>query len=281
MRIVCVTCLKDNLADGGCYECCLCSSITSPAVKGVDLVKQLRDCCPLLYSCHADSAAETVTSRNCEFCEVRGKATHQCVDCAGLPLCAHHAEKHPKWLNFEGHVVEQDRAWSCAESGPTAPLTRCLLHGKHEIKLFCVTCGHGVCQQCVTRGHKVHNIQDVEQLVDRRRAILKSNNVHDAAADAIQMETMISQHVTEIGQDIDRLQHQSERASSTITDTFDEIEKMVRAKREGLLADIDKLAWRLTEPLEQKRRRLEMLNEQYTTAKQVATALASRNVATS
>ena len=190
-------------------------------------------------------------------------------------MCAHHAEKHPEWRNFQGHVVEEDSVQTSAESGPPAPLNCCLLHGKHEIKLFCVTCGHGVCQQCVTRGHKAHDIQDVEQLVDRRRAILKSNNVHDAAADAIQMETKISQRVTEIGQDIDRLQHESERASSTITDTFDEIEKMVRAKREGLLAEVDKLAWRFTEPLEQQRRRLEMFNKQYTTARLLATALAS------
>ena len=105
--------------------------------------------------------------------------------------------------------------------------------------------------------------------------ILKSSDVHEAASDAIQKKTMTCRHITEIGQDIDRLQHESERASSTITDTFDEIEKMVRAKREVLPAEVDKLAWRLTEPLKRKPRRLEMIKEQYTTARLLATALAS------
>ena len=274
MHIVCVACLKGNLAEGGCYKCCLCGSITSPAVKGVDLVKQLRGCCPLLYSAPVNTDAATGVSQECDFCNEPNNATHQCLDCAGALMCYQHSLKHPQKKFFHGHVVEKLPQETLGVARPVSS-NRCLLHSKYEIALFCVTCCHGVCEQCVARGHKEHDLQDLASLVAKQLAMLETNDVPGAADDDTQIEKMIAQHTADIGQDVGRLQKESEQASSTITDTFEEVEKMLRAKRDRLLAEVDKLSWRFTEPLEQKRRRLEIIKEQYTTARTLAIVLAS------
>ena len=157
VHIVCLTCLNDNIADGGCFKCCLCGEETVPFLKGVDLAKQL----PLFSANECNDrmggpVGGEMSTLQCELCIEATDATHKCLSCSGTGMCKGHATKHPTVNRYKGHIVEaltdnNTQVRTTAES--INALHVCPLHNKHQVSKYCQTCCHTVCERCVTVGH--------------------------------------------------------------------------------------------------------------------------------
>ena len=278
IHLVCLTCLNDNIADGGCFKCCLCGEETAPFIKGVDLAKQL----PMFTANESDDRmgglmGGQMSPLQCGLCIEATDATHRCLECSGIGLCTAHAEKHPTAKPFTGHIVEElpdnnTQVRTTAESN-NAPHV-CPLHNKHQVSKYCQTCCHTVCERCVTVGHRSHIFESIESAADVQRRELQSMGCTESEEGAVK-DGAFEQPLTRVSAKLDGVQRQKETVSSVIADVFDEAVKMLVTRKEELLAEVDSLAWRQMEPLELKKSKLASIADQHAFAVELSKRLVS------
>ena len=278
VHLVCLACLNDNIADGGCFKCCSCGEETAPFIKGVDLAKQL----PMFTAKDCDDRmggpeGGDMSPLQCELCIEATDATHKCISCSGMAVCKGHAEKHPAVKRFTGHIVEelpdnitQVRTTAEANNAPHV----CPLHNKHQVSKYCQTCCHTVCERCVTVGHRSHIFESIESAADVQRRELQSMGFTESEEGAVK-DGAFEQHLTRVSAKLDGVQRQKDTASRVITDTFDEAVKMLVTRKEELLAEVDSLAWRQMEPLELKKSKLALIADQHAFAVELSKRLLS------
>ena len=278
VHLVCLTCLNDNIADGGCFKCCLCGEETVPFLNGVDLAKQLS-----LFTaneCHdrmGGSVGGEMSTLQCEWCIEATDATHRCLGCSGIGLCRAHAQRHPTSKLYIGHVVEaltdnNTQVHAAGESNYARDV--CPLHNKHKVSKYCQTCCHTVCERCVTVGHRSHIFESIESAADVQRRELKSMGCTESDEGTMK-DGAFEQHVTRASALLNGVQRQKDAASRVITDTFDEAVKMLVTRKEELLAEVDSMAWRQMEPLELKKSKLASIADQHAFAVELSKCLVS------
>ena len=278
VHLVCLACLNDNIADSGCFKCCLCGEETAPFLKGVDLAKQL----PLFTPNECDDrmggpVGGEMSTLQCEWCIEATDATHRCLGCSGIGLCGAHAQKHPTSKLYIGHVVEaltdnNTHVHSAGESNYARHV--CPLHNKHQVSKYCQTCCHTVCERCVTVGHRSHVFESIESAADVQRRELQSMGFTDSEEGAVK-DGAFEQPLTRVSAKLDGVQRQKETVSSVIADVFDEAVKMLVTRKEELLAEVDSLAWRRMEPLELKKSKLALIADQHAFAVELSKRLVS------
>ena len=293
-HIMCVGCLKDSITRDGSVRCLLCPDApTKSRVSGVDLIKQLISCSQYLYpnesaevslksdatSTGSGCAASTFSSADngassaaqstlyCNACDendVTIEASHQCVDCDGLPLCEKHAERHPKTRLNAGHHVTL-----CTSQ------ERCLLHPRYDIIAFCRTCDDTLCPQCQHTSHGDHDVIDLRTAVEEKHSHLK-RSCRESGLDAI-MQAGVSEKgsstlvptksglLESVTKALGDIEVEAEAASVIINDTFDAIESLVSETRETCLRFVDRKLWKESKPLELARRRLALLEQKEAT----------------
>ena len=276
VHIVCLACLNDNVADGGCFKCCLCGEKTTPHITGVDLARQLPLSTATLDDVPSVLMSSDTTSLQCEWCDESKVATHTCLDCAGAGLCKRHAEKHTKSKVFSKHVLRELAAndtkhRTTADSNAARPM--CLLHNKHQVSKYCQTCCHTVCERCVTVSHRSHTFESIESAADVQRRVIQSLGFLQPEEEAVEAAES-EQLVTRMSEKMDDVQRQKKAASNIITNTFDKAAKMLLAQKEKLLAEVDSLAWRQLKPLELKKSKLASITDQHTMALELSKRLA-------
>ena len=278
VHLVCLACLNDNIADGGCFKCCLCGEETAPFIKGVDLAKQL----PMFTPNECDDRMSgplggEMSTLQCELCIEAIDATHRCLGCSGIGLCRAHAQKHPTSKAYIGHVAEElpdnnTQVRTTAESN-NAPHV-CPLHNKHQVSKYCQTCCHTVCERCVTVGHRSHIFESIESAADVQRRELQSMGCTESEEGAVK-DGAFEQPLIRVSAKLDGVQRQKEIVSSVIADVFDEAAKMLVTRKEELLAEVDSLAWRQMEPLESKKSKLASIADQHAFAVELSKRLVS------
>ena len=278
VHLVCLTCLNDNIADGGCFKCCLCGEETAPFMKGVDLAKQL----PMFTVNESDDRmgglmGGQMSPLQCGLCIEATDATHRCLECSGIGLCKAHAEQHPTAKLFTGHIVEEltdnnTQVRTTAEANNA--LHVCPLHNKHQVSKYCQTCCHTVCERCVTVGHRSHIFESIESAADVQRRELQSMGCTESEEGAVK-DGAFEQHLTRVRAKLDGVQRQKETVSSVIADVFDEAVKMLVTRKEELLAEVDSLAWRQMKPLELKKSKLASIADQHAFAVELSKRLVS------
>ena len=278
VHLVCLACLNDNIADGGCFKCCSCGEETAPFMKGVDLAKQL----PMFTPNECDDRMGVLmggqmSPLQCELCIEATDATHKCISCSGMAVCKGHAEKHPAVKRFTGHIVEElpdniTQVRTTTESN-NAPHV-CPLHNKHQVSKYCQTCCHTVCERCVTVGHRSHIFESIESAADVQRRELQSMGFTESEEGAVK-DGAFEQPLTRVSAKLDGVQRQKEIVSSVIADVFDEAVKMLVTRKEELLAEVDALAWRQMEPLELKKSKLALIADQHAFAVELSKRLVS------
>ena len=276
VHIVCLTCLNDNIADGGCFKCCLCGEESAPFIKGENLAKQL----PMFTPNECDDRmgelmGGEMSPMQCELCIEAIDATHRCLGCSGIGLCRAHALKHPTSKAYIGHVVEalpDNNTHVHAEGESNYARHVCPLHNKHQVSKYCQTCCHTVCERCVTVGHRSHIFEGIESAADVQRRELQSMGCTESEEGAVKGGAF-EQPLSRVSAKLDGVQRQKEAASRVITDTFDEAVKMLVTRKEELLAEVDSLAWRQMEPLEMKKSKLASIADQHAFAVELSKRL--------
>ena len=285
-HIMCVGCLKDSISRDGSVRCLLCPDITTkPRVAGVDLIKQLISCSQYLYpnesavvSLESDASTTSRTSsmsqstlycNTCDENDVIIEATHQCVDCDGLPMCGKHAERHPKTRLNAGHHVTL-----CSNQ------ERCLLHPRYGIIAFCRTCDDVLCHQCQLTSHGDHDVIDLSTAAEEKYSQLQGC-CSESGLDGLLPEDVpgkssstsqsIISGLASVTKALDEIEVEAEAASVVINDAFDTIESLVSETRESCLDFIDQKLWKDSKPLELTRKQLALLQQKEDTLRCLAT----------
>ena len=297
-HIMCVGCLKDSITRDGSGRCPLWPDATTKSrVTGVDLIKQLISCSQYLYPCEsavvslksdatstgsgcaastfssADNGASSV-AQSILYChahypnDVISEASHQCVDCDGVPMYGKHAERHPKIRLNAGHHVTL-----CTSQ------ERCLLHPRSDIIAFCRTCDDMLCHQCQLTSHGGHDVIDLRTAAEEKHSCLQKCCFESELdpmleADDSEKGSSISESIKSglesVTKALGGMEVGAEAASVIINDTFDAIERLVLETKETCLDFVDRKLWKESKPLELARRRLALLEQKEATMRCLA-----------
>ena len=292
LHIICATCAADSInGESNGLACCFCGDITEPPVRSVPLLQQLLSCELSLYNA-ADTEARLTAGAGsgqrrrqmCEMCDEgsEGEATHWCERCRGALLCAEHVESHSRRRLFAGHVV-QPLTGDTLYPGKLPDLAlredsdRCFFHGDKDLIAFCVTCGHGVCAVCISRGlHNRHTSESLQSVADKERSeVIKmttSKSSFVSRFSEVPLKT-ISSLMEAASQEMAEITAEASIASAVVTVTFDRIESALQEKRQELLQEIEKLHWKQLQVVESRQQRLYRLEETHTTLEQLKKSL--------
>ena len=291
LHVICVSCLQENVTPEGSIECCICKELTEQRFPALALSKQL-------FPSHSTTLTERVgneyrfagsTGRSvellgaggeigtwCDFCQgangVKRRATHACNECDGALLCGEHVEEHGKIRVFRRHEVKPLSTLSSAgEGGHSAKVSHCPLHAKQELSSACKTCCVPVCQQCLVRGHKQHDVVSLSDMAkDLQEGLLKEfGGRGESTAHASQstgcLNTCLTFNVEHmIGlaeEEMSTINDEATDASQVISDTFDTVRKLIQKSEEDLLDNVDALRWQQQRSLEEKLQRLTTVKE--------------------
>ena len=287
LHIVCPSCLKDNIARGGGYECCLCWKKTLPLVKGADLAKQLSDCRWLYGAGGSTGTNLSARSGDCDFCteSEATKGSHTCTDCSGALLCPRHAEEHRGARIYAGHYIlelkggkSSDASVKTAAGSSARNAWPCFLHDGYNVTRYCATCDLGVCKRCEAVGHQLHsnNVWSVASTVYKHRIMLaRAANCCPILSKTASGGNAISQQIEEVERDLRLMQGHAEEASAAVDDAFTKAEDILKARKEELLTDVIQKSWELRKPLEERLRKLSILEGQCMTADDLTRYLAA------
>ena len=295
MHLICVGCCREEIQITNTIKCLSCSAITKAVVQGEDIVDQLMSSVPYLYKASdsvapLDDAAGSQAEKSdpcCEFCveDDAAAATHECDGCSGALLCLKHAGQHPKKKFFAGHIVTELKSEQRADGRRrrASSSTRCFLH-QNDVVMFCKTCSHSICTQCLDTGHRGHSIDNLSSVAAERLSAVRaamgsfSESVQSASQSASQsagsMETPIQVMLTAVSSEMDKIRQEAETASSVITDTFDRVDSIIQEKRLQLLRQVDTICWQQLEARQSKRQRLHGIEECYGTVTQLVNCMA-------
>eukprot|EP00117_Sycon_ciliatum_P047626 scpid88819/ scgid34007/ len=287
LHVICVGCVREHITPEGSIECAVCKAETLPRYPSVDLSKQL---IPSQRVRNVQSASSEATpAKFCEFCEVDGmknNASHSCSDCGEARLCFEHVEKHGRTRSFLQHevkplstlVLDQDSAGTIGSRTSERP---CPLHGRHELSRGCKTCHMPVCEQCLVKGHQQHSIVPLTEMASEQRAALqkevKTSAVDSTASaslsasnSAIGLAATLESMMTGLSEEMSTVNDEATTASQQITDTFENMRKLMQKRERDLLDEVDKLRWQHQRPLEEKLQRLTQVEEMQSMAKDLA-----------
>ena len=303
LHVICAGCLGECTSRDGSVSCLICKSSTSPKVVGIELAKQLAESSGFLYGDDIDSRKEVSRTASSEiaFCDtcndmdVEKEASHDCVDCNGLPLCESHAEKHPKKRAYSGHRVHVragQTSFIQRRSTSSSSSKRCMYHSKCNVVTYCQTCSQCICVECIAAGsHEGHPMESLASAAAKQRTkvaevfqaaglapIMTSETIVNTAATADRIMPASGKLLAVIEKNIATVTEEASVASNMATEKFDKIEKMVKQQRERILNDIDHRLWSQLDPLEAQKTRLESLHQRQAAVVEVATRLSSPGV---
>ena len=290
-HVTCPACAADCVdGDSNCITCSFCGAVTEPLVTGVPLVQQLTSCEPSLYTT-ADTAVQLAATasgivgqerRLCHLCDDgdEEEATHWCERCNDALLCAKHVERHSRKRVYADHVIQPlsvDRLRSGKLSTLRGESACCFFHVKRDVIMFCITCFHGVCSECVSSGgYNGHTVESLQSVADEERAAVKSLIEPKAeAADATRASPLkaIGTLIEAASEEMDEMREEARIASAVVTDTFSRIESVLQEKRQELLREIEKRHWKQLEVSESRQQWLYRLEETHTTLSQLTESL--------
>ena len=280
LHVICGACLSDSISHPGCVKCMLCREVTTPRHNGAGVGRQLASICSLLENAtrvakgNATAASSRDTSEsgtsgklNCSYCadvDLEREAVVECVECNGAPLCATHSARHPL---STGHQV---RDITSSSHGKPENTKVCLLHPKYNVVKYCHTCSYCVCERCVDRGHSGHCVELIPEAARKQRSLLRGkvqekttgqlapSSPEDNSPKALPITAKLSA----VAAEIEEITGEATHASQRITKAFDKIAEMVEKKKMEMLGEVEDKSWKLLEPLQLRRQRLQVLRQQ-------------------
>ena len=303
LHLICLGCLNKSKDRSGCVLCSQCGQKSSPRVRGSDLSDQLASSQRLLYTSEentglaSNSFPESSTEKQvCEVCEelhdeedgyIVRAATHECVDCEPNRIfCDKHGEKHPRGKRYTGHSVRKLQEHGSRSSARKPQSMNCVIHQLNDVIIFCQTCQHGVCAQCLASGHSQHTMEKLSTVsMEKRASLTKSlkslaNNMSQQISDTPdrlpvsgQITTAFQTLKERIAKEVEAIREEAKTTTEDVARYYDDLIASLKEKRQLQLEAIDSLAWKQLEPYENRQRRLQDLEESYGTTTQLCQIL--------
>lgn len=280
LHVICIKCARELVERSGLIRCCLCLVETKAPVKGANLIEQLCDSNPVLYQVHTETKSSAATGSKkagkkaeakagkdhsqtlCHVCDEMEKvevATHQCQDCDGLPLCRQHGESHPRKRFTHGHKVS-DLA-KAADRRLQPGKKTCILHSGHPLITYCSTCGHALCEKCLSTGHTGHTIDSLVSVAAKQQEHLQSflNSPSVSGSSLLEKTCNMAAGLGAVLKKTEKVKEEAEELSKKVTTVFDEIERLVEERKTSLLEQIDQELCRQLVPLQKDNEQVRLL----------------------
>ena len=183
----------------------------------------------------------------CENCETNDTATTRCKVCC-MFLCEFCTQSHRRTRATKQHrlmTIEEVKA-----AGPAA-LTKtsfCSKHKQETLKLFCHTCDHPICRDCIIVEHREHRFVFIEDaLVQQKQNITRSlelakdniSSLTTAIESVEKVEKSVEASVTVINGEIDKF--------------LDKVVAVVESKRKSLKEDLKRTSQEKVKQLQSQR----------------------------
>ena len=121
----------------------------------------------------ACSSSKAQNVKICDFCETETNLKWRCIQCDTI-LCDKCKKIHNKFqTNTQHQIVDLKIPFQEVEQKVILDNIRCDEHQTKMTCLFCRTCDHLVCLDCISSKHNKHNFEPVEKILPEKLDELK------------------------------------------------------------------------------------------------------------
>ena len=121
----------------------------------------------------ACSSSKAQNVKICDFCETETNLKWRCIQCDTI-LCDKCKKIHNKFqTNTQHQIVDLKIPFLEVEQKVILDNIRCDEHQTKMTCLFCRTCDHLVCADCISSKHNEHNFEPVEKILPKKLDELK------------------------------------------------------------------------------------------------------------
>ena len=121
----------------------------------------------------SSSIRKTQNVKLCELCENETNLKWRCIHCDTI-LCDKCKKIHNKvQTNTQHQIVDLKIPFQDVEQKVILDNIRCTEHQTNMTCLFCRTCDHLVCPDCISSKHNKHNFEPIEKILSEKLDELK------------------------------------------------------------------------------------------------------------
>ena len=189
----------------------------------------------------------------CDNCDNGDVAETRCEEC-GVFLCHFCTESHKRSRSTKHHkLTSMEELKASAGPASVAEKLRCVKHKEELVKLYCNTCQATICRDCTIvdhQGHKYGFIEDVA-LGEKQKIQTNLNEVK-------QRKVRVQQGITSLKRFDEDLVAKKKSVLAGINQHFDELSKVMEAKRGELIQKATTLTSSKQKQIQAQREQLEM-----------------------
>ena len=189
----------------------------------------------------------------CDNCDNGDVAETRCEEC-GVFLCHFCTESHKRSRSTKHHkLTSMEELKASAGPASVAEKLRCSKHKEELVKLYCNTCQATICRDCTIvdhQGHKYGFIEDVA-LGEKQKIQTNLNEVK-------QRKVRVQQGITSLKRFDEDLVAKKKSVLAGINQHFDELSKVMEAKRGELIQKATTLTSSKQKQIQAQREQLEM-----------------------
>ena len=189
----------------------------------------------------------------CDNCDSGDVAKTRCEEC-GVFLCHFCTESHKRYRATQHHkLTSMEELKASAGPASVAEKLRCAKHKEELVKLYCNTCQATICRDCTIvdhQGHKYGFIEDVA-LGEKQKIQTNLNEVK-------QRKVRVQQGITSLKRFDEDLVAKKKSVVAGINQHFDELSKVMEAKRGELIQKATTLTSSKQKQIQAQREQLEM-----------------------
>lgn len=172
----------------------------------------------------------------CGICnEESCKPVSRCTDCDKY-LCEKCIIPHREDDNLKTHVLVNVTAFTSSGDNEGPISLTCPNHEGNPLQFYCTGCETGVCQDCTSVEHIGHGIISVAEAVKEHKTTL-----HDLIKGARQQVPNIEASINQIEELIQSLVKHTEITESKITETFDDLIRLMAERKATLVKDLNNI----------------------------------------
>lgn len=172
----------------------------------------------------------------CGICNVENcKPVSRCTDCDKY-LCEKCIIPHREDDNLKTHVLVNVTAFTSSGDNEGPISLTCPNHEGNPLQFYCTGCETGVCQDCTSVEHIGHGIISVAEAVKEHKTTL-----HDLIKGARQQVPNIEASINQIEELIQSLVKHTEITESKITETFDDLIRLMAERKATLVKDLNNI----------------------------------------
>ena len=195
-----------------------------------------------------------VPAEVCGICEDGNqKPVSKCSDCDKY-LCEKCIIPHHEDDNLKTHVLVNITAFSSSGDSEEPISLTCPNHDGNPLQFYCTGCETGVCQDCTSVEHIGHGIISVAEAIKEHKTTLL-----DLIKSAKQQVPNIEASINQIEELIQSLAKQTAVTETRITETFDDIIKLMSERKATLLKELNNIHNHKQKVLKEQKENLENL----------------------